>query len=88
VNVPGVSLVDQFTSEVLTVKRPQYLCNPVDKNGEGIADPGLHLCCYGASGASLLPQPTVDVGSQFQGSRLQAIKGNHLCAPCTKTELP
>jgi hypothetical protein len=85
-NVPGVGLTDQFISDVVTVKKAKFLCNPVDKNGEGIADPSLHLCCYGLAHAqSLNPRPIVDVASQFQTSRLAARVGKLLCAPCTKT---
>lgn len=88
VNIPGVSLIDQFVSEVVTVKRIKMLCNPVDKNGEGIPDPSLHLCCHITSGTSTLsPYPEVQVADQFQSSRLRAIKGLTLCAPCTKADL-
>jgi hypothetical protein len=42
----GVTLADQFETAPLTVVRPRLLCNPVDKNGEGILDPAAHLVCY------------------------------------------
>jgi hypothetical protein len=43
-----VTLLDQFepVDNVATVLRPILLCNPVDKNGEGIVDPTLHLTCF------------------------------------------
>ena len=28
------------------LRKPSLLCNPVDKNGEGILDPETHLTCY------------------------------------------
>ncbi len=43
-----VELVDQFGPATVIVQRPERLCNPVDKNGEGINDPTAHLTCYKA----------------------------------------
>jgi hypothetical protein len=84
----GITLADQFISETADVKKVAQLCTPVDKNGEGIADPGLHLCCYDlARTLKLATKPIVEVGSQFQSSRLQPIKGQMLCAPCQKVRL-
>src|SRR6185503_14848721 len=42
----NVTLVDQFVTSTATVLRPDRLCNPADKNGEGIDDPTAHLMCY------------------------------------------
>lgn len=47
-----VTLADQFETQTATVVKPRLLCNPVDKNGEGIFDPAKHLTCY------TLRQPT------------------------------
>jgi hypothetical protein len=89
INVPGVTMNDQFATQTGTVKKIRYLCTPVDKNGEGIADPGQHLCCHTQTNTKALkPRPRVQVASQFQPSTLDAIKGELLCTPCMKTELP
>jgi hypothetical protein len=89
VNVPGVTLNDQFEITTATVRKVKYVCTPVDKNGEGIGDPSQHLCCHALSNIrSLRPRAKVDVADQFQPSRLDVIKGQLLCAPCLKTELP
>ena len=42
----GLSVVDQFASQVLDIKKPARLCVPADKNDEGILDPVSHLMCY------------------------------------------
>jgi len=42
----AVSLADDFQTSERTLKRPVELCNPVDKNGEGILDPDAQLICY------------------------------------------
>jgi hypothetical protein len=39
-------LSDQFESGLFAVKRPVALCNPANKNGEGILDPSTHLRSY------------------------------------------
>jgi hypothetical protein len=44
----GVDVVldNQFEGLTTTVMAPYRLCNPVDKNGEGIQDVDTHLVCY------------------------------------------
>jgi hypothetical protein len=42
----GTTLDDQFELETATARRAVFLCNPVDKNGEGIDNPLEHLVCY------------------------------------------
>ena len=42
----GVGLEDQFEDVDMTVLRPYRLCNPVDKEDEGINDPTEHQMCY------------------------------------------
>ena len=84
---PGVSvdLIDQFQNLNTVVMDPFRLCNPADKNGEGIANPDDHLVCYllqppgGFLGVPIpiqnqfFPLTTVDVGTA---------KG--LCVPSAK----
>ncbi|MCH7644952.1 MAG: hypothetical protein IH974_08955 [Myxococcales bacterium] len=41
-----VSLADRFQTSKRLLTKPTLLCNPVDKNGEGILDPATHLTCY------------------------------------------
>jgi RHS repeat-associated protein len=42
-------VVDQFSQPTLyDIQKPTALCNPVDKNGEGIKDLDTHLMCYQA----------------------------------------
>ena len=42
----SVKLRDQFADYKGVVVTPVSLCNPVDKNGEGIKDRERHLVCY------------------------------------------
>ena len=81
----NVGIVDQFQGFPTLVAEPFRLCNPADKNGEGIANPDDHLVCYllqppgGFLGVPIpiqnqfFPLTTVDVGTA---------KG--LCVPSAK----
>ncbi|MBI1987279.1 MAG: DUF4915 domain-containing protein [Nitrospinae bacterium] len=42
----NVQLSDQFDDRLFDVKKPDSLCTPADKNGEGIGDPATHLEGY------------------------------------------
>jgi len=46
---PEVKLQDQFGNGSSKPLRATYVCNPVDKNGEGIVNKESHLVCYTVS---------------------------------------
>jgi hypothetical protein len=94
VPIPSVSLVDQFNAHVIgtlgrpklfDLKKPARLCAPVDKNGEGIKDPGRSLLCYPAARARKEPrhEPVVDlhVADQFGTDQLSVTAEESLCVP-------
>jgi hypothetical protein len=91
-----VTAADQFETKTVQVLKPLLLCNPVDKNGEGIEDPACHLVCYrikDAVGQPPFSPVSVVVEDQFWSETLGALSGEcrkvaHLCVPSTKTELP
>jgi hypothetical protein len=90
-----VTVVDQFKTKEAIVTKPIALCNPVDKNGEGVPDPSCHLVCYRLVD-TVPPRMTprdVSVTDQFGTMDLRAISGTCrklgvLCVPSAKTELP
>ncbi len=90
VAVPGVTLDDQFGSMTVLVKKPQYLCNPVNKNGE---DPGApshaaHLLCYKMKETDPVPfakRTGLFVNNQFGPETLDAKKPAQLCVPAATT---
>lgn len=47
---PGkeLTLADQFGPRQMRLRHARMLCNPVDKNEEGILEPTAHLTCYKA----------------------------------------
>jgi len=91
-----VTVADQFETKVTRVIKPLLLCNPVDKNGEGIPDPSCHLVCYrirDAIGQTRFPGAMVTVEDQFTTEDLRTFTGEcrkagYLCVPSSKTELP
>jgi hypothetical protein len=86
-----VSVEDQFNNpaKVFTLKKPKHLCNPVDKNGEGIKNPDAHLLCYGVKGVSGQPkhvrQSGVHINNQIGVSIFGTTKEAELCIPSIKT---
>jgi hypothetical protein len=82
---------DQFqTGRLYDVKKPKLLCNPVDKNGEGIEHPLDHLLCYQVKPAKGQLKHVRVVGqifleNQFGSGRVDTIKEDLLGVPATKT---
>jgi cysteine-rich repeat protein len=80
-----VTLSDQFDlsgPRRFAVKGPKHLCLPVNKNGEGIQDPGSLLVCYAARPAKGQPKHakrSVFVGNQFGTLQLDTVKEEELC---------
>jgi len=84
-----VQVIDQFNQPaVLEVEKPERLCNPVDKNGEGIANPDGHLLCYKVKRAKPGPKFNdvmgIHINNQFGALQLDAKKESELCLPSTK----
>ncbi len=82
----GVTLVDQFQGFDTNVLEPFRLCNPVDKNGEGIRDPDTHLVCYHLepTGGSL--GLAIPIQNQFFSlANIDIDRPFAVCAPSTKS---
>lgn len=82
-----VSLVDQFGATSATVTKPIRLCNPADKNGEGIDDATAHLMCYALKETGFVPRDVV-VTNQFGQQTLNVVKPQQLCLPAIKNGVP
>jgi hypothetical protein len=86
-----VTVTDQFLAQpkTLRLKRPRRLCNPVDKNGEGIKNPTAHLMCYAVSP---VPPPVgrrgLFVTNQFVAGQVDTKHEQDICIPSTKTTPP
>ena len=84
-------LKDQFGHSYAYAVRPRMLCNPVDKNGEGMPDPKYHLVCYEINDD---PQgmtervKEVEVRDQFYKGPLWVGSSNILCVPADKRYEP
>jgi hypothetical protein len=89
VAVPGVTLQDQFGALTVVVKKPRYLCNPVDKNGEDPTAPGhlAHLVCYQIKPTSLpkfAKRSGVFVNDQLGPETIDVKTPTELCVPALK----
>ena len=84
-----VTLADQFGQSTTLVKRPAFLCNPVDKNGEGIHDATAHLTCHRTKDASsTFVQRDVLIRNQFGDQMVRVQKPLQLCLPSEKDGVP
>jgi hypothetical protein len=75
---------DQFDSSgtrQVPVKKPFELCNPVDKNGEGIKDPDRRLLCYKVK--PVTEQKDALVANQFGLEQLDLRREKLLCVPAS-----
>jgi hypothetical protein len=82
-----ITVVDQFGTRHLAVKRPKLLCVATDKNGEGINRPNAHLLCY-----KVRPTPPHTVAAaqtidQFGARVVAPNKEREFCLP-TSIVLP
>ena len=83
-----MTTTDQFGSAFTRVVRPLRLCNPADKNGEGIDDPASHLMCYQANDEGIFDRRHVKVTNQFGEMTLSVIRPESLCLPAEKDGVP
>jgi hypothetical protein len=83
---PGeiVGLEDQFRTTEARLLSPYEICNPADKNGEGIANPDGHLMCYKFLDRSRASSVPVRVTDQFGTEDLRTSSANVLCVPALK----
>lgn len=86
-----VQLEDQFGKSVARTMEPRLLCNPVDKNGEGIADKDYHLVCYSIRDDPQGPTERVKevmVKDQSYQGPLWVGDANIVCMPAMKKYEP
>jgi len=79
----ALPLVDQFGANSGVIVAPFEFCNPVDKNGEGIADPESHLMCYKMTSRRRVSERVVD-RDQFGDETLVLASAASLCLPAIK----
>jgi hypothetical protein len=81
-----VRLADQFGRLQPTVVREQFLCAPVEKNGEPIKDKEDHLVCYSVTGGRDANK-RVEIVNQFGKAVLQVGGTVTFCVPSLKKVL-
>ena len=82
-----VSVADQFQTKMFDVIEPKLLCNPVDKNDDGIQNPADHLVCYKVEPVAGEPEHvpvSVFVNNQFGPLQLDTKSEMELCVPSEK----
>ena len=83
---PNVKLKDQFGDGSTKPGRATHVCNPVDKNGEGIVNRESHLVCYTVR-IGIKAKPVL-TRNQFGDLKIN-LRGSPeiLCVPSTKKVL-
>lgn len=93
-----VSVLDQFHNvpRTILVRWPNRLCNPVDKNGEGIINEDEHLLCYelgsvGGQSRFAAIKNEINTNNQFGpleldvlGEKRKTFNPSKLCVPSEK----
>lgn len=80
-----VNVTDQFFSGDVVLRARSRLCNPVDKNAEGIRNPDRHLVCYRIQPVGIAP-PVVAL-NQFGLEQLRLGSAVELCVPSLKRRI-
>jgi len=90
--IPGIDLGDQFEGRKFDLTKPVTLCNPADKNGEGVSDIETHLEGYQVKLSRTDPaQPkfvkrtNIRVTNQFGGLVVDVVKPDRLLVPTAKS---
>ena len=85
-----LAVTDQVGDETVELQKVKFVCNPVDKAGEGIHDPNADLTCYQIRRRKTCRRapPASCSSTQFQESRFEAKKGKLLCLPSAKSASP
>jgi acyl-homoserine lactone acylase PvdQ len=79
-----VSLADEFQTKNTLLTKPDSVCTPADKNGEGIKNSTVALACYRmkvVAGQPRFAPHGVTVTNQFGNETLTAVKARTLCVP-------
>jgi hypothetical protein len=79
-----VTVKDQFGTLTLTLKYPHRLCNPTNKNNEGIVDPTDHLVGYSAKSPKFIKQTNKTFVDQFGTQKLDLVRPDVLLVPSGK----
>jgi hypothetical protein len=87
----NVSVVDEFGTLPLDLKRPLHYCVPTSKNGSTIIDAASHLTCYQVHrrrGSNFHPPFAVAIDNQFGPDSLNSFRPTELCLPSQAGNVP
>src|SRR5262245_55694918 len=83
-----VTVTDRFGTLTQTLRYPHSLCNPTNKNNEGIVDPTDHLVGYQTKSPKLIKQTNKTFLDQFGSLRLDLVRRQFLMVPSGKDGVP
>src|SRR5262249_39872166 len=86
-----LKVANQFktAAQRFVVRRPRYLCVPVDMNGDGIKSPDDALLCYGVrpplGNAGHVPVKGLQGSTERGGAAIDTRRETELCIPSRRT---
>ena len=84
-DVTDVARAIYYVTKTLKLLKPRHLCTPVQKNGEPVKNPTVHLMCYlGHGSPRTVSRRGVFVTDQFGPRRVDTGHERELCIPSEK----
>ena len=84
----SVTVQDQFGTVTEMVRFPHRLCNPTNKNGEGIIDPTNHLVGYELAAPKFTKRTNQTIVNQFGTTLIDVVRPDLLMVPTAKDGVP
>ena len=79
-----MTLADHYETKNTVITKPESVCTPADKNGEGMTDPTVALTCYrikSVPGQTRFAPRDAAITNQFGNITVTATKARTLCVP-------
>jgi len=84
----SATVQDQFGTMSEMIRFPRRLCNPTNKNGEGITDPTDHLVGYIVKGPKFTQRTNQTIKNQFGKTLVDVVRPDLLMVPTSKDGVP
>jgi hypothetical protein len=84
----SATVQDQFGTMTEMIRFPHSLCNPTNKNGEGILDPADHLVGYVVKAPKFTKRTNQTITNQFGTTMIDVVRPDLLMVPTSKDGVP
>src|SRR5262249_33484157 len=84
----SATVQDQFGTMTEMIRFPHSLCNPTNKNNEGIIDPADHLVGYVVKAPKFTKRTNQTITNQFGTTMIDVVRPDLLMVPTSKDGVP